>query len=300
MLKRSVPPKEQRVNFYQEMLTGGLVPRLLEPTKSRFPRSALEQRASTYTPFSDWHLHLDAMDVFALAQRSTPGQNEDLVRIAAARLKCVLHQQWNVATGTVYSAFSSDLSLDLPEMTEQEKIDCQSVLNRFSPPMFETVLSFPPRPRFDSVVEAAEFTPWHVHKTLLALAGDVGLLRADRLQAWALAMASATFLLASHVVLDLNSPPSLHHFSADHVFLRALEELLFRVELDGGETLDLLDAIRKMGRFSWTPLSLDKLFEARSVYGDQMLRHGIPAATVEALLINRYEVTPSTFRPASA
>ena len=73
-------------NFYQELMLGGLVRRLLEPTKSKSPESIIRQRAKDYIPTTNLHLHFDAIDVAALTEGNGVVEWETTKAIAAERL----------------------------------------------------------------------------------------------------------------------------------------------------------------------------------------------------------------------
>lgn len=101
----------KRRNFYQELIAGGLVRKLLEPTKSKSPESALRNRAREYIPISSLHLHLDAVDVAVLTVDNGSVDWETLKTIAAERIMELLHLLWNPRSGRIDSTFSPDLKL---------------------------------------------------------------------------------------------------------------------------------------------------------------------------------------------
>lgn len=273
------------LNFYKEMMTGGLVRKLLEPTKSQTPESVMSLRAAAYSPLSHWHLHLDALDVATLAEGKEARECMALLQIALAHLAEVLHEQWNVTNGRVYTTLSSDFALCWAEKSEQEKTESRRALSGFRPPVFDWFMNRPPRPMFDSDLHTPEFTSRHVHKTLLCLIEDVGFLRADRLEAWTLALASSTLLLRAQIRVDqqtlVPSNPS------DYLYVSLLERVLFQIEDDDEETLELLEEVQRRQSYSWSPFSIEKLFEARSVYEHQLLLHGIPVRSVETIISSR-------------
>src|SRR5450830_388256 len=272
-------------NFYKEMMTGGLVRKLLEPTKSQTPESVLHQRAAAYTPHSQWHLHLDALDVAALAERDDTSGCNVLLRVAIAHLAEMLHQQWNMTDGNVYANFSSDFALSWAEQSAQEQIECQHLLSRFKPPVFDWFMRRAPRPMFDSDPNIPEFTSRHIHKTLLWLAADVSFLRADRLQAWSLALASSTLLL--HAQIRIGHKMQISDYPSDPLYVASLERLLFHIGDDDEVTLDLLEEVQRREGFSWSPFSIDKPFEARSNYEHQLQRHGVHRRSIEAIVNGR-------------
>ena len=273
------------LNFYKEIMTGGLVRKLLEPTKSQTPESVMSLRAGAYSPLSHWHLHLDALDVATLAEGKEARECMALLQIAIARLTEVLHEQWNVTSGRVYTTLSSDFALSWAEKSEEERAQYQLVLNRFRPPVFDWFMNRPPRPMFDSELHTPEFTSRHVHKTLLRLIEDVGFLRADRLQAWSLALASSTLLLRAQIRVDQKTAVS--SYPSDYLYVSFLERILFQIDDDDEETLDLLQEVQRREGCSWSPFSIEKLFEARSVYEHQLLLYGIPVRLVETIISSR-------------
>ncbi len=284
-IKSSAQQGAQRSNFYKEMMTGGLVRKLLEPTKSQTPESVMSLRAATYSPLSHWHLHLDALDVATLAEGKEARECMALLQIAISHLAEVLHEQWNVTSGRAYTTLSSDFALCWAEKSEQERTECQRALSGFRPPVFDWFMNRPPRPMFDSDLHTPEFTSRHVHKTLVCLIEDVGFLRADRLEAWTLALASSTLLLRAQIRVDQRTlVPS---YPSDYLYVSLLERVLFQIEDDDEETLELLEEVQRRESYSWLPFSIDKLFEARSVYEHQLLLHGLPVRSVETIISSR-------------
>lgn len=138
---------------------------------------------------------------------------------------------------------------------------------------------------FDSELHTPEFTSRHVHKTLLRLIEDVGFLRADRLQAWSLALASSTLLLRAQIRVDQKTAVS--SYPSDYLYVSFLERILFQIDDDDEETLDLLQEVQRREGCSWSPFSIEKLFEARSVYEHQLLLYGIPVRLVETIISSR-------------
>jgi hypothetical protein len=271
-------------DFYSEMLAGGIVPALMSPTKSKSPEWVLAERAAKYVPMSLWHLHLDALDLVGLTNAPNARETVALASVALERMADVLHEQWNPRTGTVYAQFSSDLALLLPEMSEQELLDLRRISERFSPSIFDTAMKRSPRPQFHSVIEIPDFTSQHVHKTLLTIATDEAFLRADRMQAWALALATATLLLHARVRLVEISQPPCRIFAPELSYLLALTNLLFRADFELDGTTEELERVSQLGRFPWTAFSLDRLFEARVVYEQQMLLHGVALRSIEKII----------------
>ncbi|WP_444825691.1 hypothetical protein [Acidovorax sp.] len=256
----------------------------MSPTKSKSPEWVLAERAAKYVPMSLWHLHLDALDLVGLTNAPNARETVALASVALERMADVLHEQWNPRTGTVYAQFSSDLALLLPEMSEQELLDLRRISERFSPSIFDTAMKRSPRPQFHSVIEIPDFTSQHVHKTLLTIATDEAFLRADRMQAWALALATATLLLHARVRLVEISQPPCRIFAPELSYLLALTNLLFRADFELDGTTEELERVSQLGRFPWTAFSLDRLFEARVVYEQQMLLHGVALRSIEKII----------------
>ena len=267
-------------DFYQELMAGGLVRRLLESTKSKSPEAALRQRAHEYVPISNLHLHFDAIEVAALTVDNGAVGWETLKTIAAERVMELLHLLWNPRSGLIYSTFSSDLALDWETSSNTERAEIRRVLERFSPPVFEAWMVKPPKPNFEALSEQRDLSPTQVHRTLLALASDTDFLRADRLEAWSFDLASATFALHARAWAN-RYEIFVRNVEPEAIYLDALESLFYR---DDGEEdlLEFLSRAHELGRFMWTPESYEKLICAKSTYHALLSSLGVSPSMVSA------------------
>lgn len=288
-------PHSKCLNFYQELITGGFVRRLLAPTKSTSPETALWQRAREYVPISSLHLHFDAMEVAALAVGNGSADWETLKTIAAERVMEILHSLWNPRTGTIYSTFSSDLALDCEVSSGAEHAEIRPVLERFSSAMFDAWMSKPPKPNFEAMSEQRDLSATQVHRILLALAADTDFLRADRMNAWSIDLASAAFAL--HALAWVHRYEMfVHHIEPETIYLDALQSLLYR---EGGkeDQLEFLSRAHHFGRFMWTSASYEKLICAKSNYHALLSSLGVSSALMSVVGMSCESVHPIVLKP---
>lgn len=280
----------KRRNFYQELIAGGLVRKLLEPTKSKSPEAALRQRAREYIPISNLHLHLDAVDVAALTVGNGSVDWETLKTIAAERIMELLHLLWNPRSGRIYSTFSSGLKLILDASNDSERAEMRRVMDAFTPPMFDLWVAKPPMPNAKAQSDLRDLSPNQVHRILLALAADTEFLCADRLEAWTLDLTSAT--LSLHALSWANRYEIfVRHLEPEAIYLDALESLFYR-DCDLEDLLQFLLRAHELGRFKWNQESYEKLICARSIYDAFLSDLGISSAMAAAACMSCESVHP--------
>lgn len=256
--------REQPPNFYQELICGGLMRRLSAPTKSKSPTAVLEQRACDYTPISALHLHFDAIDVATFSSSGGAVDTETVKVVAAERVMEILHHRWHPRSGHVYPSLTSDLALEWAVATEAERAAIRRTLDRFTPPMFDHWLNMPPKPKVSSFAGLRDLAPVQIHRLLFALAADAKFLRADRVHAWSLDLATSALALNAlvwakkYMIAACGVEPEV-------IYLAALDSLFYGEE-DAEELELLLPQALALGGVDWTPDSHEKLIDARQSY----------------------------------
>lgn len=267
-------------DFYQELILGGLVQRLLAPTESKSPEFVLWQRAAEYIPQTSLHLHMDAIEVSGLSV-GNGAVNWDVVKmIATSRITEILHLLWNHRSGRMYSVLSHDVSeagelaaghfsahAETPSHTELDQI-------------FHAWESRPRKPKKEAIAGQRGLSAAQVHRTLLALAADVELLQGRTFEAWWLDLASAA--------LALHSSTWVHRYEVftdpeepEVIYLDALQSVYFRsTTLE--ETVRFLVEIHALGAFPWTSESYAKILLAQCAYRTALSELALSPALVEA------------------
>lgn len=268
-------------SFYGELLEGGLMKVLLAPTKSKTPEAALHQRASTYTPLSPLHLHLDCLEVAAHTEGTDAVSWASLVTIAASRLQEILFLDWNLASGSVYASLPSDFSLAWNAADEDEKQRLKAFASRFRPPMFERWMNTGSQPRIAAPGHYVDLGPSHSHQLLLAIAEDPRFLREERRRPWSVALANATLLLgciaiANRYVLHSSRWSQLRT-------LEALEALLFGNWNRRSMIRGLAD-VQSGGQFHWSIGSYKALIRARCAFQEFAAQLGFAGKDVQGFI----------------
>lgn len=267
-------------HFYRELISQGLAHALLSPTASQNPEMALRVRAAEYMPASALHLHLDALEISGLMCRNGAVQSETLKEIGAERIMQLLHDRWNVRSGWIFPTLSSDLSLHLSQVSEEEGAEVRRVLERFTPSAFPILLNKTPLPVFCAFADQRDLAPSQVHQTLLSVAGDSQFLQGDRMNAWCIDLASSC--LALHALAWAKQPVrTAHLIESEMIYLAALEALLF-VELDENELGELIGQVNVVGHFDWSADVFDTLVRAREHYHVRLQTYGLTAGRVWA------------------
>lgn len=267
-------------HFYRELITQGLAHALLSPTASQDPEMAVRIRVAEYVPASALHLHLDAMEIAGLMSGNGSVSCETLKDIGAVRVMQLLHERWNVRSGWIYPSLSSDLSLHLSQVSEEEGAEIKRVLDRFTPSAFDFTLKKTPLPVLCAFADQRDLAPSQVHQTLLAIAGDGQFLQGDRMEAWCLDLASSC--LALHALARARWLMGVaRRIESETIYLAALEALLF-VELDENELGELVGQVNVVGRFDWSADVFDTLVKAREHYHKRLQTYGLTAHNIWA------------------
>lgn len=280
-------------DFYQRLIAGGLVQRLLAPTESKFPESVLRQRAAEYVPLTSLHLHLDAMEVASLSVGNGAVAWDVVKMIATSRVAEILHLLWNQRSGLIYSAVASDITDEAEPETNSTEVDSDSS----SQVQFSRVLRAwegkPRRPQAEAFAGQWDVSAMQVYRTLLALAADVHLLRGKVLEAWSLDLASAALMLHSSAWVKKHEVFT-HENAPETIYLDALQSVYFRTaSLE--ETVELLARVHEHGGFAWTLESYGKILFAQSAYRAALNELSISPALVEAAYHGCEDAHPLTF-----
>lgn len=261
--------------FFGQLVHGGLVKKMMQASKSKHPQIALRDRAESYKPISPLHLHLDAIEVSALTEGYGDISWETIKCIGAEKILGILSERWGPRHGTLYSEFTSDLSLEWEEADSDRRIEIRKGYARFKPDLFKNALNQVPRPAWGKTGIGADVSSTHIYKVLFSLASDAHFLKADRLDAWSLDLATAA--LAMHALAWSDRYTTFDDLMPDElIYWIAFEEIFFSSEpLDASNT----EIIRAMSQLDseWIDETFSIFTRAREIYQCQLAELGVTA-----------------------
>lgn len=280
--------------YFGSLLEGGLLADLLKPTEAKHASIALAQRAMEYQHASPVHLHFDAVEAAAVSVGNGDVPWEQIKAISARRIMDLLHARWSPRHGTVFASLTSSLKLKWGKADGEEQEHIRQAYARFTPNLFDHYWNMPPHPDWVAVGLDSDIGSIHVHRLLLALSIDTDFLVADRLDSWALDLASAA--LAMHA-LAWSERYHTHGAAVtpELIYWRAFHFLLFAEEADDDVDGALIAAL-EMTKVSWTAETLATLYGARRSYREQLARLGVCAADVGTVVRRCWNVLPVGYR----
>lgn len=184
--------------FFEELVHGGLVSSMGKVSSSKRASAALSDAVARYEPLSAWHMHMDSMEIAALAEGMGDLDWAYVKALGAKRLMSILYRLWGPRAGAIYQLFASDLRLEWNAATADERLLLSSRRPIFPISNFTSLMREVPVPKWSSIGVEEDVAEVHIHKTMLALAGDVEFLKGERQTAWAFDLASAA--LAMHAL----------------------------------------------------------------------------------------------------
>lgn len=288
-MNRGRPEEVLPVNIYSEMVHGGLTHYLLAPSKSKHPLDTLLARANNYQPLSPLHLHMDALEIDALID----GFGEDVPwtavkAIGAQRILELLAERWGPRHGSVYSGFSSNLSLRWEAATPEERSKLREFYARFKPDLFEYFLNAKASPNWSQIGVDADVSPLHIYKVLFALAADAEFLVADRLVTWALDLATAALAMHALAWADRYTTFGLH-ITDELIFWAAFDGLLFNSEPLEPDNRELVAAMTRCSA-EWNLAAVETFLRARETYHSELSELGVSVNEVFAVAMQATKV----------
>lgn len=242
------------------------------------------------------HLHFDALDA---AGYWGGGSETDWVADKQNRADTIfrtLHRAWNPSSGPVYSTFNSDMAIRYEQASEEEREKIRQSFSQFQPNPFERILNTPPSPNR----QAREFfqlaAPASVWEFLFSLSIDHDFLVSDRLDRWALDLATvgaAMYAVAYSNRYDVFGSASP---AKEILIVAGVNELFWKKETD------LLTVLWRfgIGQVDDLPLEVEKTFsrlwEARQAYWELMSTLGISLDQISEILDRQWEKRPIIFQ----
>lgn len=276
--KRAGDEEELPSGFFKELVHGGLVKMMMLASKSKYPLIALRDRAESYKPISPLHLHLDAIEVSALSEGYGDISWETVKRIGAERILNILTDRWGPRNGTVYSEFTSDLSLEWAAADSDRRVEIRNGYARFKPDLFENDLNQAPRPAWAKTGVGVDVPPSHIYKALFSMASDTRFLKADRLVSWSLDLATAA--LAMHALAWSDRYTTFDELMPDElIYWIAFEQIFFRSESLDARNTEIIRAMSQLDA-EWNEETFSIFNRAREIYQGELMVFGVTANKV--------------------
>jgi len=266
--KKSLPK-----NYFKNLIYGGIADRMLPPTKSKHVREVLVNRAQGYTPISQLHLHIDAIEINALTNDFCGIAWSEVTRIAALRIFDLLFNRWGPRHGQIFSSLSSSLKLRWEAADADERNKILDSYASVSPNLFDYDFDAGAVPNWHRTGVDRSAAPQHIHKILFALAADPDFLVADRLEAWVIDLATAALTMRAFERTDLSTFLGAQVTDEMH-FWNAFNHIFFDPEADKIDDWYLSPAMQCCFT-EWDERSLTVFESARKIYQDMVADLGI-------------------------
>lgn len=279
-------------NYFQLLLGGGLVQELLQPTESKHLENELWNRARHYHHRSNLHLHLDAIEVTALAHGYGNVSWETVKKIAAQKVMELITERWSTRGGTMYSGYAPVIKqkwcseVGVPDNPEDELTDPMLVIaNR-------TVEIKPQSPDFFDRPIYNDAAVTQVHRLLISLLIHQDYLVGDRFGEWVLDLVSAALALHSLAWIDRYKMFASFSPEPEAYYCRILRKLFF--DDDPPSDRDLLELVDLHGI---RPEKNDVIFllNARKWYHWFLRQLGLTPAEVEEAAHHCSRIQPIAF-----
>lgn len=283
--------------FFRELVRGGLLSNMTARTKSKDSLNTLIARANSYQPLTPIHLHFDAIEVAAWGAGFQDVPWDFVTKVAAQRIQEILAQRWSPRQGRLYAEFSSDFRHRWDAADEEERAKIKASHAGVRPNPFDRLMAPGARPDWSKVGCDADIAPSHIYKLLFALPADPQFLAADRLEAWALDLATASLAMHAMAWADRYSTMG-HRIYDEKLFWIAFDRIYLDpqpVDHDGRE----LRAAMERCRASWSRGSVGRFNEARQFYHNLLSEGGISPQEVRRCAMAAAEKHPLIYYGAA-
>ena len=267
---------------YADMVRGGLMKKLLAPTKSSNPLLVLIGRANDYEPVSPLHLHLDAIEVAGSYTDFGALPWSSVVAVAATRvLECVA-ERWGARQGSVYSTFPSDFYLKWNAASPERREEMRSFCRLSSPDLFPALMQPGGTPDWRLTGVSSDIPSEHIYKLLFSLAADPDFLVADRLQIWVIDMATSALAMHAFAWIDRYTTMGIQR-TDEFIYWAAFYEIFFHAEPIDADGLSVALAMERSPA-TWDESSFTLFKRAREIYHRQLRAWGLSPAEIWAIV----------------
>lgn len=279
---------------FSALIHNGLVRSLTAPSEAKKLLPVLLTRVLEYEPLSPLHLHLDAIEISALAEGVGDIPWTVVKALGAERILDILAARWSPRHGTVYSELSSDLALKWQSASEDEQRSIRHSCAHFKPDMFQYFMEKAPVPDWNKIGVEADIAGTHIYKALFAIGADSSFLVADRLSAWSLDLATAA--LAMHALAWTDRYETFGaRVTEEMTYWGAFESLLFQEEEPSFDQFDLLPAMA-ISSAIWSAESDRMLLLGRQTYRETLTELGTSPSEVLAIAMQGARAHPLVYK----
>lgn len=220
-IRNDIEKSGNPTNFLQEMIFGGLVSVMTQPSRTKDQELHLKIKAEQYNPISPIHLFLDAAEIVTLKTDFQDPISLSLRQVASFKLKSILYSRWNPRDGSVYPEFHSNFHDQLGISNTTQKKNVRSQFDTYKPNITDLLSDKVPTPDWSLVGIDDDVAPEHIHKLLLSMSADTSFLTTDhRLSTWALDLVISTLALFSgalthrFLIFGKRASPEAQHLNA--------------------------------------------------------------------------------------
>ena len=263
---------------FRELVTGGLVHRIVAPTRAKRLLPVVLARAMDYEPISPLHLHLDAIEVASLADGYGDLSWQAIKSVASQRILEILDSRWNPRNGAIFDSLSSDLALEWNAASDEERQRIRKSLGAFKPDLFPRFMKDKPQPDWHRMGIKPDISSHHVYKLLFTMAVDSRFLRADRFEAWFLDLATAALAMYSLAWTDRYTTFGIG-LEDEKMFWDAFDQLLFGHEQLEFDQFDIGLAMVRCDA-DWDEPACNMLLGARERYQAELASLGVTPEAV--------------------
>jgi len=251
--------------FCETTVFHGLIGTMLSATGAKNVLGTIVSRSWGYQPLSPMHLHLDAMEAAAWSEDFHVVSWSTIATIAGERILQLLADRWSPRLGSVYSEFRSDFSILWEAANEEARAAIKRSCARVKPDSFESSMEANAYPDWEKVTCEKDISSRHVYKLLFSLAADSTFLVEERLEAWALDLATASLAMRTMAWTNRFETMGGRSISPEGAFWAAFREIFFGPE-DREIDWRLVSTAAKLTQAKWSDDSIEVFRKARKIY----------------------------------
>lgn len=280
--------------FFEELVFGGLLNAMTAMTESKSLESEVQARASRYEPLSEWHLHVDALEVSAQSDGFGDLPWNVIKSIGATRILHALHRLWGPRGGVLFESLSSALRLQWEAATPDRRKTLREFYERLAPDPFEQLLNCGATPNWSRAGVRADAAPNHIYKTLFAVGADTDFLVADRMAAWTLDLATSGLAMQALAWSDGYRTFGLHG-EDEMIFWRAFDALLFGAK-EGEDFADCISVASRRCDALWSDNALSVFEAAQQSYWAEVADLGLKLNELREFALMAWNKKPLRYR----
>lgn len=258
---------------FSALVRGGLMTKLLQPTKSADPWLTIIGRANRYVPSTALHLHFDALEAAGWHDDRHTLPWHWIASAAATRVLRILFQRWNPRRGEVYASFASDFSIAWEAADSNERQKIRAACAQCRPDQFEIRMKVKASPDWSRMSIKSDISSDHIYKLLFSLAADPEFLVEDRFEAWVFDLATAALAMGAVAWVDRYKTMT-RETTEEIIYWAAFRDIFFSRETFEADGHYVKLAMRQSGA-NWHESSMSLFLKAREAYQQALIRFGL-------------------------